>query len=299
MQDRTGARGWDEETPQLKEGVRCLCSLPSSVSGNVRVCWRWNGNGCCGQVWLTPGKARPLRESGGRGGSRGREGGREGGYGGVDGAVGKKVTAGPGEGRLGRRRWTMAGKKVDSKRGRKDGGWQPGSCCEAETRRRRRKKARRCRECCYLQLGIGREKVEHSDEGWLWKIGRAKWKNSHIPLTASLMFRAKLACLGVNCSSTTAYLEGCSPESTSLELQYIHCLQFQVNCNLSGISLTTFKSNKLNYCLRSSVAALFWHISLFFPIVSFPPSTRRELLTGNWCRKHINWTQWKLISRSS
>lgn len=38
MQDGTGMRGGDEEMEQLKEGVRCLCSLPSSVSRNVRAC---------------------------------------------------------------------------------------------------------------------------------------------------------------------------------------------------------------------------------------------------------------------
>lgn len=43
-------RGLDEEREQLKEEERFLCSLPSCVSGNVRVCWRWNGNGCCGQA---------------------------------------------------------------------------------------------------------------------------------------------------------------------------------------------------------------------------------------------------------
>lgn len=50
MQDRNRVRGWGEAMEQLKEGMQSLCSLPSSVSGNVRVCWRWNGNGCCGQA---------------------------------------------------------------------------------------------------------------------------------------------------------------------------------------------------------------------------------------------------------
>lgn len=73
-------------------------ALPSSVSGNVRVCWRWNGNGCCGQAWLTPRKARLLRGLERGGGWRWRSG-----------WSGRRVTAGPGEGRLVRGMWKMAG----------------------------------------------------------------------------------------------------------------------------------------------------------------------------------------------
>lgn len=39
---RAEREGWKEES-----GARAV--LPSRVSGNVRACWRWNGNGCCGQ----------------------------------------------------------------------------------------------------------------------------------------------------------------------------------------------------------------------------------------------------------
>lgn len=39
-----------------------LLSALLCVSGNVSVCWRWNGNGCRGQAGLTPGKARTPRE---------------------------------------------------------------------------------------------------------------------------------------------------------------------------------------------------------------------------------------------
>lgn len=39
---RVEREGWKEESG-------ACAVLPSRVSGNVRACWRWNGNGCCGQ----------------------------------------------------------------------------------------------------------------------------------------------------------------------------------------------------------------------------------------------------------
>lgn len=44
--------------------LRCFSCVAFGMFENVRLCWRWHGNGCFGQIWLTRRKARPRKEQG-------------------------------------------------------------------------------------------------------------------------------------------------------------------------------------------------------------------------------------------
>lgn len=101
------ARLWRRRGRGEEERAAPVPSRPPGVSGNVRACWRWNGNGCRGRDWLTPRKARRPR-------GWSWPGGRSGG----------KVTARArwGDGRVERQRRGDGGTEENNETGR--GGWR-------------------------------------------------------------------------------------------------------------------------------------------------------------------------------
>lgn len=123
------------------------------------------------------------------------------------------------------------------------------------------------------------------------------------PTHTMLRFRCFDLSWKCRCSVCQVRLGACSPESTSLELQYTHCLQFQVNFTLSGISLITSWSNKWNYYLWSDIVPMSCFILALFiilpPLYCFPFTIHKKrffffLCGGTDARTHTE--VWKADS---